>query len=625
MNRYFKLFLTIVIGLILFSLIRIALFTVYYDNFSDNSIYDIIISFIHGIRFDASIMLTIISPFILLLLMPVNSRLFHKIVMWFIFLLYMGMSIFLVVDLFYFGFVNRHFANELMLMGNEGSFVGSVIIDYALEITITLISVAVAGVFWNKFVNIDIKHIEYSKKSLIKWFISFAVISGVVFLVIRGSVGIKPISTIDAFISGSNSMGNLTLNGLFTASRYMIENDAVSKDMYNFMPEDEAKEIINKEKSAECILPEELINKKPNIVFIMLESWSAYYVDAFSGNSFGLTPNLDRMAHEGLKFNYHYTPERRSISSIQAALLGIPPMNSIPRLGFGLETVYGSGTLGTVMNKSGYDTIFIQSSKRNSFYMDVIAKSLGFKEYYGMEDLDEILDYPDRSASQFGWDYETYMKLSDTLKNKGGNNKPFFAFLFTGTTHVPYAEPNKENVKFPHNKDNENGFKNTLVYADWSLGEFIKSIEKEDFFKNTIFIITADHNLGRFEKVDFPEDYRIPLVIWSPLLKNSRQYDFVTSHVDIAPTVLHLAGAYKDRNEYIGDSIFCKDNNSYGIIYLWNSSGIISNNEWLIHSFKNILDTSPKDMNEDIKSRLSKLILAYYQESYNKIINGNKK
>lgn len=624
MNRYLKLFLTILIGLILYSLVRVALFAVYYDNFSENSVYDIIISFIHGVRFDASIMLTIISPFILLLLIPVNSKIYHKIVMWFIFVLYIAMLIFLVVDIFYFGFVNRHFANELMLMGNEGSFVGSVIVDYALEITITIFSIIAAGIFWNKFVNIDIKPVEYSKNGLVKWFAIFIVISGIVFLFIRGSVGIKPISTIDAFISGSNSMGNLTLNGLFTASRYMIENDAVSKDAYNFMPENEAEAIIDNEKQAECRLPDELLNKKPNIVLIMLESWSAYYVDAFSGNNFGLTPNLDRLAQEGLKFNYHYTPERRSISSIQAALLGIPPMNSIPRLGFGLETVYGSGTLGTVMNKSGYDTVFIQSSKRNSFYMDVIAKSLGFKEYYGMEDLPEILDYPDRNASQFGWDYETYMKLADALKDKG-QNKPFFAFLFTGTTHVPYAEPNKENVRFPHNKDNENGFKNTLIYADWSLGEFLKRIEKEDYFKNTIFIITADHNLGRFEKVDFPEDYRIPLVVWSPLLKNNKQYDFVTSHVDIPPTILHLAGNYKDRHEYIGESIFCKDKNGYGVIYLWNSSGIVQNREWLIHSFKDILDTNPKNMDENNKNYLSKLLLAYYQESFKKIINGNRK
>ena len=95
-----------------------------------------------------------------------------------------------------------------------------------------------------------------------------------------------------------------------------------------------------------------------------------------------------------------------------------------------------------------------------------------------MEDIKQILDYPDYKASQFGWDYETYMKLADALKNKGKNN-PFFAFLFTGTTHIPYAEPNQINVKFPHDINSENGFKNTLVYADWSLGEFIKKIENE--------------------------------------------------------------------------------------------------------------------------------------------------
>ena len=272
--------------------------------------------------------------------------------------------------------------------------------------------------------------------------------------------------------------------------------------------------------------------------------------------------------------------------------------------------------LATILNNNGYDTVFIQSSKRNSFYLDIIAKSIGFKEYYGMEDLDEILDYPDKKASQFGWDYETYMKLHDVLKNKG-KDKPFFAFLFTGTTHIPYAEPNSINVKFPHNTSNENGFKNTLVYADWSLGEFMKKMENEPFFNNTIFIFTADHVLGKFEKTEFPEDYHVPLLIYSPAFKEKKEYTFTTNHIDLASTILDIAGLYTDRSEYIGDSVFCKDNESFSIVHSYGSAKIIKNDKWLIHSFADILETSPKDMNEEEKNNLAKILLSYYQESRN--------
>lgn len=336
-----------------------------------------------------------------------------------------------------------------------------------------------------------------------------------------------------------------------------------------------------------------------------------------------LTPNLNRLASEGIMFMNHYSPERRSISAIQAILLGIPPMDNIPKLGFGLETIAGSGNLASSLSKSGYDTIFIQSSKRNSFYLDVIAKSIGFKEYYGMEDIKQILDYPDYKASQFGWDYETYMKLAEALKNKGKNN-PFFAFLFTGTTHVPYAEPNKINVKFPHDINSENGFKNTLVYADWSLGEFIKKIENEEYFKNTIFIFTADHVLGNFEKQEFPNDFKVPLLIWSPAFKDNKKNTATTNHVDLPPTILGLAGLNNNLSEYIGEDIFCKDNKSYSVIHTWGSAAIIRNNEWLKHSFKYMLESNPKDMEQNEKDYLSKILLSYYQESYNIMTKGKK-
>ncbi len=599
-------------------------FTVYFDLFKENSAWSIFLALLHGIRFDTSIFLTIISPFIVLLLLPVNSQKYHKIIYWLMFPVYAVITIYLVIDAVYFGYVSRHLAGEFAALGNDYEFIYTMAKTYFYMVFIVLAIIAVCGFFWKKFADIKVKDVNISRNSLIKSALYFILIGGIVFIFIRSSFDIKPISTINAFVSGNNALANLTLNGLFTSLRYMTENEAVSKDMYSFYDDRQAHEFILSLKHENCTHPYTEI-KRPNIIFILLESWSSYYVDAFSGSNMQLTPNFNRLASNrgGIIFSNHYSPERRSISAIQAILLGIPPMDNIPKLGFGLETIAGSGNLASNLKENGYDTVFIQASKRNSFYLDVIAKSIGFQEYYGMEDIKQILDYPDYKASQFGWDYETYMKLAEVLKNKG-KDKPFFAFLFTGTTHIPYAEPNKINVKFPHDINSENGFKNTLVYADWSLGEFIKKIENEEYFKNTIFIFTADHVLGNFEKQEFPDDFKVPLLIWSPSFKGNQKITSSTNHVDLPPTILGLAGLNDNLSEYIGENIFCKDNNSYSIIHTWGSAAIIKNHEWLKHSFKYMLESSPKNMEQDEKDYLSKILLSYYQESYNIMTKGKK-
>ncbi len=626
MSRYLKLTYAILVGLIIFSLFRIGILIAYYDQFKDNSFWMIFLSLLHGIRFDASIFLTIISPFIVLLLLPVNSKIYERIVYWALYIVYFIMVIYLMIDAVYFGYVNRHLAGELAQLSQDKEYISTMGFEYWWLVSLVFLAGFIGAYFWNKLVRIETKKSEYNKKANIKSALYFLLAGLIVFILIRSSFDIKPISTINAFVSGSNSLGNLTLNGLFTSLRYMTENSNVKTDIYNFYDDNEAHQFILSLKNNKCEQPFHF-NKKPNIVFILLESWSAYYIDAFNGKKtdFGaeLTPNFNKLAKKGIKYMHHYSPERRSISAIQAILLGIPPMDNIPRLGFGLETIAGSGNLASALYNDGYDTIFIQSSKRNSFYLDVIAKSVGFKEYYGMEDLDDILDYPDKKASQFGWDYETYMKLYDALKNKG-KDKPFFAFLFTGTTHVPYAEPNSINVKFPHNTSNENGFKNTLIYADWSLGEFMKKMEQEDFYKDTIFIFTADHVLGRFENTEFPEDYHVPLLIYAPAFEEAKEVYYTTNHVDLPATILDLAGIYNNKSLYVGDSIFCNDNESYSVVHSFGSAKIIQNDKWLIHSFANVLDTNPKNMSDEEKNNLAKILLSYYQESFNIMMGKNK-
>lgn len=612
MTRTKKLLILSLLGISLFFFARLSIIILYSDTYKDYSFTEILLAFIRGFRFDGAIFYTFSAVFFAFLLFPIKNKLYHKIVLWLMFPLYLFFIFFLSSDVLYFGYASRHLTNEPFLMGQDFAFMLDMAKVYIIPLIIAIIGIIILGYFWNKFVNINMVF----EKSYKKYGVVFVLWCGVIFLIIRGTVTDKPLSTIDAYVSGDSTLGNLTLNGLFSTFKYFSHQNNATADDYTFYSDNEAENTINLYKNKPCIYPDYNKNIKPNIVFILLESWSAYYIDSFSNNNFQLTPNLDNIANNGIKFTKHYAPDRRSISAIQAVLTGIPPMTGLSSLGFGLETM-ATGNLGKALSDENYDTVFIQSSRRRSFYMDSIAKSLGFKEYYGMEDTEIVLDYPNKSASKFGWDYETYLLLLDKLKNKGKDN-PFMAFIFTGTTHTPYAELPQDFMKYEYQEDGENGFKNTLLYADWSLGEFFKEASKEDWFKNTIFIISADHNLGRFEKVAYPEDYRVPLVIYSPLFNRHQVIDNVTSHIDISPTILSLANVNID-SDYLGESVFCKDENSFAVISMGHIAGIVNKNASLTDSFGNILDFYPKDLPKDKQLEMEKALLSYYQTEYAKI------
>lgn len=615
MTRNLRILFLILLGIAVFALARMSLFRAYPDIFAIYSGGEVALAFLRGVRFDLSIFLTVTALFWVLLLIPVYKAMYRKIVLWGMFAFYVAISLFLIVDVGYYGYAGRHFANEPFMMTNDLSFGFDILNGRMNQVAIFTIAVVVAGYFWSKFIKIP----DRPAKSWKGWGITSILWLGVIFLLIRGGIGLKPISTIDAFVSGDTNLGNLTLNGAFTSARFLSQKLFINKNAYNFYDKDEAEKYFSYARpGSDCALPVELGFKNPNIVFIMLESWSAYYVDYFGKNNFGLTPNFDKLASEGIAFTRHYSPERRSISAIQAALTGIPPVSGLPSLGFGLETM-ASGNIGSYFTSQGYDTIFIQSSMRRSFYMDGIAKSLGFKQYFGMEDTKTVLGYPDKTASVFGWDHETYNLLAEKLLEA---KKPFFAFLFTGTTHVPYATLPKEFMKYPQDREGENGFKNTLYYADWSLGQFFDSIKNEPWFEDTIFIITADHDLGKFEKTDYPDTFRVPFVIWSPKIKGGSVVDSVTSHVDVSPTLLHLGGGSADADKYIGGSVFCKDDKGYAVLNEWNVAGIVEKDMFLRHSFGNILDYKPENLSEERVTAAERLLLAYYQTVFGKVFKS---
>lgn len=608
MNRYKKVLIIVIMGLLIFSLARVMLFIINFDTFSTYSVGDIISTFIGGLRFDLSILLTLLSPWIILLLLPIKNMIFHKIILWCIFVEYVVLGFVAGTDVGFYTERGRHITNDFFLLSNDLGFIIDIIPSYIFPIILLVAVCIVLGYFWRKFANIKLKPDFKLPLSLL----IFIILIPLLYIPIRGNLDVKPIHIIDAFDKDA-TLGNLKLNGVFSIFKYSDEG-VIDLSKYSFFDNATAQEIVDNftisRENCNTNIIESLSNKGVNIVFIILEGVSAQLVDSFSNNNLGLTKNIDNLSLKSIKFKNHYSPNRRSISSLQAMMTGIPPIGSIPSIGFGLES-YFTGNIGQVFVDNGYNTLFIQSAKRRSYYMDSISKSLGFEKYYGKEDIPIILDYKDKDGAHFGWDYETLMFLSgkiDELYTK--NRNPFLAFTFLGTTHDPLPElPSEFNV-FDPKSDSDANFKNTVIYTDWAIGEFMNSIKDKPYFDNTVFIISSDHSVAKIIATSHPYDHLIPLMIYSPKMDKSVEIDYITTHLDMSQTLYDIANF--DNVSKVG-SLFCKDENSLAMLFNGDLITMVTGDGHASLTFDKVISSDLKDNSTARLQTLQNYLKAYHQ------------
>jgi phosphoglycerol transferase MdoB-like AlkP superfamily enzyme len=193
--------------------------------------------------------------------------------------------------------------------------------------------------------------------------------------------------------------------------------------------------------------------------------------------------------------------------------------------------------LGHMGRREGYDTIFLQSSVRQSFHVDSIAAMAGFTTYLGAENI-PVSGHSETGTERGAWDHDM---LQEASRHFARARQPFLGFVFTASTHVPFQSPGARWQKFAPDSL-EHRYLNSLFYADWALGEFIQSAKAAGYYHNTIFVLTADHISGFAGKSgDAPSLHHVPLLVIAPGLKPGVNHR-TGGQVDVIPTLIQLAG-----------------------------------------------------------------------------------
>jgi len=602
-----------------FTLARAALFVIHHDIFTSLSVGETFLAFFFGLHFDlSSVFLVAIGPLCFMNIpFPRLGKRWFSGGAWLWFILLSLQLLILAGDLVYFGHTKRHVANEAFLLGNDIGFLTEIAqTSYLWVVFLVALFAGTLGYLWKKIVRQDL--LAWPRTKAWGAWVGILIVG---FLAIRGNIGLKPISIVDAFSAGSVSQGQLRLNGFFSMTRSHAKLSNLSHIYYK--PE-EVKNNLGLPNSEYPFLKQYSDSRKTghNIILLILESWTPEYLASYEGTDETLTPNFDQMARNGLKFEEFYASGQRSIEGIQAILTGVPPMIGHPELAYGLE-MSNLTEVGTVAQKHGYKTLFGRTAQRESFRLLTAAQRVGFTHIFGMEDVPRIRDYPTKNP-RWGWDYDTLMYGLEELNTLG---PPFLGIFFTATTHKPFPDPGAQFHKKPYSPSGKNGFTNSLYYADWALGEFMKKAKQQPWFSNTIFILTADQVGTRYLTKDsspgkhLRNNFRIPLVLYGPGIIEPGVNREVSSHVDLMPTLFDLLG-FQEPFSSIGESVLRKDS-GFAIVKQGSISTIFTKEGALQHSLQNRLNSFAFDDPANVDfNELEKILLSVDQITYELLIKN---
>ena len=298
-----------------------------------------------------------------------------------------------------------------------------------------------------------------------------------------------------------------------------------------------------------------LINTKPNVVFLFLESWSAKYLKPY-GYKYNTTPYLNRLLKESIRPTIMIAGGHRTTEGMFVTLTSMqnPLGKSIAKTqlqDFQYDSIINS------FNKLGYNSAFFQGTSKETSGTGSFAQSLGFKYSYGKRDVKKRI-YEENYWGVHDIDLYNFVekKLKSNLK------EPFVIGINGATTHDDKIPKGIKQIDFTDDKINNQ--LNALHFADTALKQFVTDIEIK--YPNTIFVLFADHCGGNISGV--LENYMIPFAIYSKKLIQPKYYDTYLSQRDIAPTIYDMViGNYKKSELSFSGKSLLQDTNFFADYY----------------------------------------------------------
>jgi phosphoglycerol transferase MdoB-like AlkP superfamily enzyme len=510
------------------------IFIQYHSSFQ-NSIGDLLGTFWHGAKLDIStIGYYLIIP--LLLVIPgvcFNGNWFRIFMRWYTFFLIVFSSIIIVSDAnlySYWGF-RMDFTPMLYLKTPEEAMASV----STLKIILFLITIAlIASLSFYIYKRlIDRLFNEFNRiRHIVPGILFLVILFCSLILPIRGGFGVAPINAGTVYFSDKMFLNHTAINAVWNVG-YSGFGQRPVKNPYEFGDLSVATGIVDSLTVKKGITEKVLNTSKPDIMIIVLESFSGYLIGPLGGDSL-VTPNINRYAKEGILFSEFYASGTRTDKAIPAILDGYPaqPAQSIikePKKSQSLPSLV------KILIENGYYSSFWYGGEINFANFNSFVIGSGFHDIITKRNFDPV-----NFNSKWGvHDHILFQTLKDSMKNI---KEPFIKVVLTLSSHEPFDVPMEPVFK---GSDDMTKYKNSIYYTDKTLGSFLDWAKGTDWWKNALIIMVADHCARIYsDMANYKQNvFKIPMLwVGGALSKTGLRVRKLGSQVDIPTTVLDQMG-----------------------------------------------------------------------------------
>jgi arylsulfatase A-like enzyme len=297
-------------------------------------------------------------------------------------------------------------------------------------------------------------------------------------------------------------------------------------------------------------------DRRPNIVILLLESFRAHEVGAYGGLTPSVTPTIDSLAREGILVRNFYSAGSRTPEGEVGVLYGLP---ANPEELLMLDRPHAQlRGLPEVLREHGWlDFLWINGSDQTFYGNGLFYALRGFRVADGRAFA------PDQPRTN--WGYSDKVLMRHTVSALDRSREPFLAVLLTTTNHHPFDLPSDATSRAVFEggagiRSTIEGFQQlsgryteamtrTMHYTDEAVALLLDLARNRPWFENTLFVLVGDHGIAVPPRGPAPTlhglvelQQRVPLILYSPLIRGGLEVEGLASQMDIFPTLLDLLG-----------------------------------------------------------------------------------
>lgn len=371
--------------------------------------------------------------------------------------------------------------------------------------------------------------------------LTLLLLTAALFIPIRGGFTVSTMNLSKVYFSQDQRMNHAAINPAFSFM-YSATHQTNFDKQYRFMDSKVADELFaemtDKPVAATDSIPQLLNTRRPNIIFIILESFSTHLMETFGGHP-NVAVNMDKFAKEGVLFSNFYANSFRTDRGLASIISAYPgqPSTSIMKYP---EKTDKLPSIPRSLRNAGYDL---------AYYYGGDADFTNMRSYLVSSGIEKIVcdkDFPlsERTSKWGAHDHVLFQRLIKDIKEEK-QQEPFLKVVQTSSSHEPFD--------VPFHRLDDKGL-NAFAYADSCVGDFVKQYRELPLWKNTVFVLVPDHQGVYPHPIENPLDGQtIPLILIGGAIKEPRVIDTYASQIDIAATLLSQLGLPHDEFTFSKD------------------------------------------------------------------------